>query len=91
MVGSWQGGFQANVTVTNNAAAAINGWTVSWTLPSGQTVSQVWSGTLSTSGSTVSVRNAAWNGALAAGAGTTFGFIGTGAAGATPALTCTTQ
>jgi arabinoxylan arabinofuranohydrolase len=82
---SWQGGFQAEVTVT--AGAALSGWRVSWTLPSGQTVNQVWNGTLSTSGTTAVVSNASYNGALAAGATAAFGFIATGSA-STPALTC---
>ncbi|MEU8184758.1 cellulose binding domain-containing protein [Micromonospora sp. NPDC049044] len=84
---SWSGGFQGEVTVTAGTAA-INGWTVRWTLNSGQSITQVWNGTLSTSGSTATVRNVSYNGSLAAGATTTFGFLGSGApAAASP--TCT--
>ncbi|AEV83042.1 1, 4-beta cellobiohydrolase [Actinoplanes sp. SE50] len=83
---SWQGGYQAAVTVT--AGRAITGWTVGWTLAGGQTISQAWNGTLSVSGSAVTVRNVSWNGSLASGATADFGLIGTGAA-TTPALTCT--
>jgi alpha-L-fucosidase 2 len=71
---SWSGGFQAEVTVTAGATA-IKGWTVSWTFPNGQVISQVWSGTHTQSGSSVTVTNAAYNGALAPGAATTFGLI----------------
>jgi hypothetical protein len=42
---------------------------------------------VSSSGSGVTVRNAAWNGTLPAGGSTTFGFIGTGTP-ATPTLSC---
>ena len=56
-VNSWNGGFQGEVTVTAGSSA-INGWTVRWTLSSGQTITQVWNGTLSASGSAVSVSNA---------------------------------
>ncbi|MFB9338536.1 glycoside hydrolase family 6 protein, partial [Actinoplanes octamycinicus] len=83
---SWSGGYQANVTVT--AGKAISGWTVSWTLGTGQAISQVWNGTLTTSGSAVSVRNVSWNGTLGAGATAEFGLIGSGAV-TTPAVTCT--
>lgn len=86
-IGSWSGGFQGEVTV-KAGAAAINGWTVTWTLASGQSLGQVWNGTLSTSGSVATVKNVSYNGALGAGASTTFGFISTGAA-STPALACT--
>ena len=86
---TWQGGYQGEVTVTAGAAA-VNGWRVGWTLPAGQSISQVWNGTLSSSGTTATVSNASYNGALAAGASTTFGFIATGNP-PTPSLTCTSS
>ena len=85
--GSWQGGFQGEVTVTAGNAA-ISGWTVAWTLASGQSITQVWNGTLTTSGSSVTVKNASWNGALPANGSTTFGFICSGSP-STPTLTPT--
>ncbi|WP_276800540.1 cellulose binding domain-containing protein [Cellulomonas iranensis] len=83
--GTWPGGFQAEVTVTAGSSA-LSGWTVGWS-SSSFTVSQLWSGDVSSSGSNVTVRNAAWNGALPASGSTTFGFIGTGTPGS-PTLTC---
>jgi hypothetical protein len=85
-VDSWQGGFQGEVSVTAGGSA-INGWTVRWTLAGGQNVTQVWSGTLTTSGSTVTVRNASFNGSLPASGSTTFGFLASGTP-STPALNC---
>nr|QIN90904.1 endoglucanase [uncultured bacterium] len=88
---SWQGGFQADVTVANTGGSAISGWTVSWTFPGGQTITQLWNGTLSQSGANVTVKNASYNGALSPGATTSFGFLGTGdGANAVPSpVTCT--
>ncbi|MFG1649491.1 cellulose binding domain-containing protein [Micromonospora sp. NPDC049275] len=88
VVGSWQGGFQAEVAVANTGSAATRGWTVSWTLPSGQTINQIWSGSLTTSGSTATVTNVSYNGTLAPGASATFGFLGSGSSAPTPSLTC---
>ncbi|MEV4701817.1 cellulose binding domain-containing protein [Actinoplanes sp. NPDC049316] len=88
VVNSWQGGFQADATVTNTGSAATTGWRVSWTLPAGQTISQVWNGSLSSSGGTATVTNASYNGALAPGSGTTFGMLVNGSASTTPTLTC---
>ncbi|GLW27546.1 glycoside hydrolase family 6 protein [Actinoplanes regularis] len=88
VTGSWQGGFQAAVTVTAGGKA-ISGWAVGWTLGSGQSISQVWNGTLTTSGTAVTVRNVSWNGALQPGASAEFGLLASGSA-VTPALTCTT-
>ncbi|MFC7707185.1 poly(ethylene terephthalate) hydrolase family protein [Micromonospora lupini] len=76
-VNSWSGGFQGEITVTAGTAA-INGWTVTWNLSNGQSISQAWNGTLRTSGSTATVRNVSYNGSLAPGGTTTFGFLGSG-------------
>ncbi|MGI5151797.1 cellulose binding domain-containing protein [Plantactinospora sp. CA-294935] len=84
---SWPGGYQGEITVATGSAA-IDGWTVRWILSSGQTVDQVWNGTLSISGSTVSVRNTSYNGSLPASGSTTFGFLGSGTP-ATASPTCT--
>ena len=85
----WPGGFEGQVTVTAGAAS-ISNWAVTWTLGSGQSVSQVWNGALSAGGSAVTVRSAVWNGPVPAGGSATFGFIGTGAP-TTPAVACTTN
>ncbi|WP_432922581.1 polysaccharide deacetylase family protein [Microbispora sp. CA-135349] len=85
-VNAWGGGFQSNVTV-RAGGSAIRGWTVTWSWPGSQSISQLWGGLQSGSGSSVSVRNDSWNGSLGASASTTFGFVANGTA-ATPALTC---
>ncbi|MBM2615788.1 cellulose binding domain-containing protein [Actinoplanes sp. LDG1-06] len=86
IVGSWTGGFQGEVTVTAGSGGT-SGWTATWTLASGQRVTQSWGATVSASGSTVTASNAGWNGTLAAGSSTTFGFLAEGA-GTAPTLTC---
>jgi len=58
-------------------STAITGWNVTWTFADGQTVARAWNGISTQTGSSVSVRNAAYNGSLAAGASTSFGFTGT--------------
>jgi hypothetical protein len=89
IVGSWQGGFQGNVRVTAGSAA-ISAWTVTWTFANGQTVSQAWGATVTASGSAVTAKNVSYNGSLAAGAGTDFGFIGTWTGtNAVPTVSCT--
>jgi cellulase/cellobiase CelA1 len=72
----WSNGFQGEVTI-RNGATAITGWTVTWTFANGQTVSQLWNGSHTQTGANVTVRNAAWNGALPPGGTTTVGFTGT--------------
>jgi mannan endo-1,4-beta-mannosidase len=75
IAGQWQGGFQGDVRVTAGGSA-ISGWTVTWTFANGQTVTQIWSATSTSNGATVTARNMSYNGSLAAGASTTFGFLG---------------
>ena len=89
ITGSWTGGFQGSVTVTNTGTSARNGWTVGWTFPDGQVISQLWGGTVSQSGSAVTVRNESWNGSLAPGQSSTIGFLASwNGTNSVPTLTC---
>jgi lysophospholipase L1-like esterase len=88
MTGQWSGGFQASVRVTAGNRA-INGWTVTGRFANGQTVTQAWNATVTTSGSSFTARNVSYNGALGAGASTEFGFLGTWTGtNQAPTLTC---
>ncbi|MDQ7905068.1 cellulose binding domain-containing protein [Phytohabitans sp. ZYX-F-186] len=42
--------------------AALNGWTVGWSFADGQRITQIWSGTATSDGANVSVRDAGYNG-----------------------------
>ncbi|MFY1620370.1 glycosyl hydrolase family 95 catalytic domain-containing protein [Micromonospora sp. WMMD736] len=88
---SWSGGFQGSVTVTAGATA-IRGWTVAWTFPNGQAITQIWGGTHTQSGASVRVTNVDYNGSLPAGGSTTFGFLAsaTGTNNPPTDITCTT-
>lgn len=87
---TWQGGFQANVVVANKGSSTLNGWTVHLTLPSGQTISSLWNGVNTGTSGAVTVKNAAYNGTLAGGTSTTFGYTGTGDGSAAPTnVSCT--
>jgi O-glycosyl hydrolase len=84
---SWNGGFVAAVTVTAGSAP-ISRWRVTLTLPGGSAVTNVWNGVAGGTGGTVAVDNESYNGALAAGATTSFGLQGTGpGTGATTSCT----
>lgn len=74
---SWNNGFTGNVTVTNTSSSTINGWTLNFSFPSGQQITNSWNATVSQNGSSVSARNVDYNGTLAPGASASFGFQGT--------------
>ena len=69
---TWNGGYNGQVTV-KAGGSGITGWAVPVTVASPQKVSAVWNGTPTTTGDVMTVRHS-WNGTLAAGASTTFGF-----------------
>jgi hypothetical protein len=73
----WNTGFTANITVANTGTAAVNGWTLGFTLPSGQSITGSWNAALTGSSGAITARNAAFNGAIPAGGNTSFGFQGT--------------
>ncbi|MEV6298973.1 endo-1,4-beta-xylanase [Actinoplanes sp. NPDC051861] len=76
VTGSWPGGFQGDVKIANTGGAAVNGWSLAWQYTGGQTISQLWNGSLTQSGAAVTVKNASWNGTLSSGGTASFGFLG---------------
>ncbi|WP_426311426.1 glycoside hydrolase family 9 protein [Cellulosimicrobium sp. E-16] len=64
----WGSGGTVTLRLTNTGTTPLDGWTLAFILPSGQTVTNGWSATWTQSGADVTVRSAAWNGTLAPGA-----------------------
>jgi hypothetical protein len=73
----WQGGFTANVTLTNTGSSAINGWNLAFSFPGDQRITNAWSATVSQNGTSVTATNASYNGSIPPGGNTSFGFQGT--------------
>jgi O-glycosyl hydrolase len=73
----WAGGFVAGVTIANTGSSAINGWTLKFTFPGDQKITNAWSGTETQSGENVTITNASYNGTIAPGGNTSLGFQGT--------------
>ena len=76
VIGSWQGGFQGDVTITNLGREALTRWSLAWSYADGQRITQAWNGTATQTGAAVTVTNAAWNGTVTAGGTASFGFLG---------------
>ena len=74
-IAAWDTGYQAQYTVTNDGPGPLTRWTVVFDLPSGSRLSSSWDSVLSGSGRHLVFDNAAWNGELAPGVSTTFGFV----------------
>ncbi|GCE24444.1 cellulose-binding domain-containing protein [Dictyobacter kobayashii] len=73
-VNQWPGGFTGNVTVTNTGSSTINGWTLTFSFPGNQQVTQSWNGVYSQQGNAVSIKNADYNASIAAGTSVNPGF-----------------
>ncbi|MGW3898710.1 non-reducing end alpha-L-arabinofuranosidase family hydrolase [Micromonospora profundi] len=71
----WQGGFGANVTITN-LGDPVSSWTLTWSFDAGQTVTQSWNTSLTQSGAAVTARNVSYNGSIPTNGSTSFGFNG---------------
>lgn len=64
---SWPGGFQAAITIQNTGSTAWSSWDLTWTFANGQTISNLWNGSASQNGGSVSVQNLGYNGSIPAG------------------------
>ncbi|GAA5063117.1 chitinase [Thermocatellispora tengchongensis] len=71
----WGTGFEGKYVITNGTSQTINGWSVSFDLPAGATVSSSWDASMSRNGQRFTFTGT-WNGTLAPGASASFGFIG---------------
>ncbi|MCG5452203.1 extracellular catalytic domain type 1 short-chain-length polyhydroxyalkanoate depolymerase [Micromonospora hortensis] len=76
-VNAWNTGLTENITVTNTGTSAVNGWSVVFTLPAGQTITSGWNATYSPSSGQVTARNVAYNGGIPANGSVSFGFQAT--------------
>jgi chitinase len=75
----WGSGHQGNVTVTNGSDAAVNTWTIVFTLPAGTSISSSWDADVTKNGNTYTAVKKSWAGPLGPGATFGWGYIGTGA------------
>ena len=77
VVGEWTGGFQGEIALRNTGTAAVTGWKLGFAFAGGQTISNMWGGTATQSGSAVTVAPASYTNTVPAGGSVTIGFIGT--------------
>ncbi|MCB9152180.1 MAG: cellulose binding domain-containing protein [Caldilineaceae bacterium] len=60
VTGQWQDKFTAQITL-KNLSARLDGWTLHWIFPGGQTITQFANGEYTQSDAVVTVTNSAWN------------------------------
>jgi endo-1,4-beta-xylanase len=73
-VNAWNTGLTENITVSNTGSSAVNGWSLVFTLASGQTITSTWNATISPTSGQVTAKNMSYNAAIAPGGSVSFGF-----------------
>ncbi|MEU9090080.1 cellulase family glycosylhydrolase [Streptomyces sp. NPDC048428] len=76
VVNEWSGGFQGEITIRNTGTTTIDGWTLGFAFANGQTVTNMWGGTPTQTGGSVSVAPASYTSTIAANGSVTVGFTG---------------
>ncbi|WP_455709459.1 glycoside hydrolase family 9 protein [Kitasatospora indigofera] len=71
---AWAGGFTATVTLRNTGPTALQGWSLGWSFPADQRITNAWNAVLTQSGAGVTAKDLGWNGAVAPGGTASFGF-----------------
>ncbi|MGW5077709.1 extracellular catalytic domain type 1 short-chain-length polyhydroxyalkanoate depolymerase [Micromonospora echinospora] len=74
---AWNNGLTENITISNTGSTAVNGWSLAFTLPGGQTITSGWNASYSPSSGQVTARNVSYNAVIPARGSTTIGFQAT--------------
>lgn len=73
-VSAWNTGLTSNITIANTGTTAIDGWSLAFTLPDGQTITSGWNADYAAVSGRVTARNASHNATVAPGASVDIGF-----------------
>lgn len=73
----WAGGVSVEIVICNTSPNPLSGWTLQFTFPGDQQITQGWNGNFSQSGERVTITNASYNGLIAPGQCIYLGFNGT--------------
>ncbi|MFF3334517.1 cellulose binding domain-containing protein [Streptomyces sp. NPDC002888] len=73
-VSAWNTGLTSNITIANTGTTAIDGWSLVFTLPEGQTITSGWNADYSAASDRVTARNASHNATIAPRASVDIGF-----------------
>ncbi|MEU7974280.1 cellulose binding domain-containing protein [Micromonospora sp. NPDC049089] len=76
-INAWNSGLTASVSVTNTSSTPVNGWSLAFTLPSGQSITSGWNATYSPSSGAVTARNVSYNATIAPNTSVDIGFQAT--------------
>lgn len=73
-ISAWNSGLTSNITITNTGTTAIDGWSLAFALPGGQTITSGWNADYSPASGQVTARNLSHNATIAPGASVGIGY-----------------
>jgi cellulase/cellobiase CelA1 len=76
-INAWNSGLTESLTIANTGTTPVNGWSLVFTLPGGQTITSGWNATYAPSSAQVTARNVNYNGTIAPSGTVSFGFQAT--------------
>ncbi|WP_327035704.1 PHB depolymerase family esterase [Micromonospora ureilytica] len=76
-VNAWNSGLTASVAITNTGATAVNGWALTFTLPTGQRITNGWNAQYAPASGAVTASNVSYNNTIAPNASVEIGFQAT--------------
>lgn len=76
-VNAWNTGLVGQITIANTGTSAINGWSLGFTLGSGQTITSGWNASYSPTSGQVTATNLGYNSSIPPGGSTSIGFQAT--------------
>ncbi|MFG3299616.1 cellulose binding domain-containing protein [Micromonospora chersina] len=76
-VNAWNNGLTEDITVTNTGTSTLNGWSLVFTLPGGQSIVAGWNATYAPTSGQVTARNVDYNATLTPNASVSLGFQAT--------------
>jgi hypothetical protein len=86
---SWPGGYQLQLTVSNQGGAASSSWTAGFSFAdTAESVTSSWNAAVTQAGQQVTASSESYNGAIPVGGSTTWGMVVTGSNPVLSGLTC---
>jgi len=70
----WGSGATVNIDITNTGSTAINNWTLTFTFPGNQQITNIWGGQYTQSGADVTITGESWNSSIPANGTVNVGF-----------------
>jgi hypothetical protein len=70
----WGSGATVNIIIKNNGTSALNGWKLAWSFSGNQKITNMWNGTFTQNGTSITATNQSYNSTIPVGGTVSLGF-----------------